>query len=110
MQRWRVDLPPEVRSPFDVYLNGVPQRMGDDYEVRSGGLEFFKPLVKEGKVGLWRWFLGAWGVGTYRKNDVVDVRYTSGGRTLVAHDLPITPPEGVSLTSRAGRAEGSGIR
>ena len=27
-----VDLPPEVEEPFEVYVNGVRQERGDDYE------------------------------------------------------------------------------
>jgi hypothetical protein len=91
-QRWKVELPPGVGTPFDVYLNGVLQRAGDDYQVRSHALVFEKPLVKEGKVGFWRWFLGAWGVGTYRKNDQVDVAWEVDGRPRVAHALDIEKP------------------
>jgi hypothetical protein len=40
-------------------------------------------------VSGWRWFLGAWGVGTYRQDDTVDVRYESEGRTRLAHRLEI---------------------
>src|SRR3954447_10614077 len=40
MSQSRVKLPPGVRPPFDVYLNGVLQRLGDDYEVREGALVF----------------------------------------------------------------------
>jgi hypothetical protein len=92
MDRWTVELPPGVRSPFEVYVNGVPQRVGDDYEVRSGALVFSRELVKEGRLGFWRWFMGAWGIGTYRKNDVVDVRWEQDGRTQFAHDLPFEGP------------------
>ena len=92
MDRWQVKLPPGVAPPFDVYLNGVPQRAGVDYEVGPGVLLFDRPLAKEGRLGLWRWFLGAWGIGTYRKNDTVDVRYEAGGRPAVAHALEIEPP------------------
>jgi hypothetical protein len=92
MDRWQVKLPPGVAPPFEVYVNGVPQRLGDDYEVGSGVLLFDRPLAKEGRLGAWRWFLGAWGIGTYRKNDTVDVRYEAGGRPVVAHALEIEPP------------------
>lgn len=95
MERWRVDLPDAVRPPFEVFVNGVLQREGDDYELAPDhdALLFTRELAQEGKLGFWRWFLGAWGIGTYRRNDVVDVRYTTAdGRTLVAHALPITPP------------------
>lgn len=93
-ERWRVELPPAVRTPFEVFVNGVPQREGDDYDLAPDGraLLFRRELVQEGRLGFWRWFLGAWGIGTYRRNDEVDVRYTRGGRTLVAQGLRATPP------------------
>lgn len=85
-------LPPQVSPPFDVYLNGVPQQEGSDFRVTEGALLFDRPLAQEGKLGFWRWFLGAWGIGTYRKNDTVDVKYHLGNRPMVAHALPIEPP------------------
>ena len=91
MSHSRVKLPPGVRPPFDVYLNGVLQRLGDDYEVREGALVFERSLAKEGRLGPWRWFLGAFGIGTYRQNDAVDVHYGAGGRPMVAHALDIEP-------------------
>jgi hypothetical protein len=91
MSHSRVKLPPGVRPPFDVYLNGVLQRLGDDYEVREGALVFDRPLAKEGRLGPWRWFLGAFGIGTYRQNDAVDVHYEVEGRPVVAHALDIEP-------------------
>ena len=39
-RRTRVQLPADVRRPFEVYVNGVPQEEGVDYVVRDGGLEF----------------------------------------------------------------------
>jgi hypothetical protein len=92
--RWRVQLPRNVRPPFEVFVNGVPQQEGADFELAREGdaLLFRRELVQEGKLGFWRWFLGAWGIGTYRRNDVVDVRYQLDGRTLVAHALVVEPP------------------
>lgn len=95
MERWRVELPPTVRPPFEVFVNGVLQSAGEDYELSADeeALLFERTLEQEGRLGFWRWFLGAWGIGTYRRHHVVDVRYTSeDGRTLVAHALPIVPP------------------
>ena len=99
-KRWRVELPPAVRAPFEVYVNGVPHQEGADFELTpaSDALLFRRELVQEGRLGFWRWFLGAWGIGTYRRNDVIDVRYTLGGRTLVASGLAVRPT--------AGRTEG----
>jgi hypothetical protein len=86
----RVELPPYVVPPFEVFLNGVPQHAGKDYRVEGGTLVFERPLAREGRLGFWRWtsmFLGL--AGTYRQNDSVDVVYQSGGRRLVATGLPI---------------------
>ena len=41
---------------------------------------FARELIKEGRLGFWRWFLGAWGIGTYGKNDQVDVAWEVDGR------------------------------
>lgn len=84
-----VHLPPAVSPPFEVYVNGVAQEAGSDYEVRGAALHFSADLRKEGKLGFWRWFLGAWGVGTYRQNDSVDVRYKVDGRPMLAEGLDI---------------------
>jgi hypothetical protein len=86
-----VKLPPRVRSPFEVYVNGVRQQPGVDYQVRGGALVFERHLAKEERLGLWRWLIGAFGVGTYRQNDSVDVRYEVEGRPMVAQGLDIEP-------------------
>jgi hypothetical protein len=92
MERSAVRLPPGVRPPFDVYVNGVPQVQGTDYEVRDQVLIFERQLAQEGKLGFWRWFMGAFGIGTYRKHHSVDVRYTlADGRPQVAENLPVEP-------------------
>ncbi len=82
-------LPASVRAPFDVYVNGVHQEPGVDFDMRDGSLVFGRVLKKEGNLGFWRWFLGAWGVGTYRQNDSVDVRYEHGGRPVLLEGLDI---------------------
>ena len=91
MRYWRVKLPPAVRSPFEVYVNGVRQELGSDYRVAEGELLFERELVRQ-KLSLWAWFLGFWGIGTYKRNDEIDVRYEVDGRSLVAHPVKITPP------------------
>jgi hypothetical protein len=85
-----VQLPADVTRPFDVFLNGVPQREGSDYVVRGGSLYFERPIKEEGKLGLMRWtsiFLGI--AGSYKQNDSVDVAYERDGRKVVAAKLPI---------------------
>jgi hypothetical protein len=91
MTRSRVRLPRDVRDSYEVYLNGVPQRLGVDYTVRDGSLVFERELRKD-RISGWRWLLGAWGVGTYRQNDSVDVRYEAAdGSPRVAEALEIDP-------------------
>ncbi len=90
---WTVPLPPGVREPFDVYVNGVPQQRGVDYERRFDELVFARPLAREGRLGFWRWFWGAWGIGTYRRDDQVDVAWEVDGRPQLAHGLAIEPPD-----------------
>ncbi len=85
----KVRLPPGVRRPYTVFVNGVRQEPGQDYRVEGSLLVFQRELAKEGRLGLWRWFLGAWGIGTYRKNDQVDVAWEVGGQPRVAHALEI---------------------
>ena len=91
MDQWRVKLPAGIRSPFEVYVNGVRQELGVDYHVSRGELVFERELVRQ-KLGPLAWFLGFWGIGTYKRNDEVDVRYELDGRPQVAHALEITPP------------------
>jgi len=92
MADWKVPLPPGVREPYTVYVNGVRQELGRDYQLHEGKLVFSRPLAKEGRLGFWRWFWGAWGIGTYRKNDQVDVAWEVDGQPRVAHALDIEPP------------------
>jgi hypothetical protein len=90
----RVELPTDVGENFEVFINGVPQRAGADYDRLGQTLIFRRPMAKEGRLGFWRWlslFLGV--AGTYRQNDTVDVIYERDGRRIVANDLPFVPGE-----------------
>jgi hypothetical protein len=91
VKEWRVILPPNVRSPFEVYVNGVRQELGTDYRVSEGDLLFNRELISQ-KLGLRAWVIGFWGIGTYKRNDEVDVRYELQGRPMVAQGLEIIPP------------------
>jgi hypothetical protein len=84
-----VRLPAGVREPFTVYVNGVRQELGHDFRVSEGELVFGRELVKEGKLGFWRWFLGAFGIGSYGRNDQIDVAWEAEGRPQVAHALDV---------------------
>jgi hypothetical protein len=86
----RVKLPSGVRPPFEVYVNGVREELGPGYRVSEGELVFNRELFSQ-KLSGWAWFLGFWGIGTYKRNDVIDVRYEVDGRSTVAHALPVSP-------------------
>jgi hypothetical protein len=91
VKEWRVVLPSGVVTPFEVYVNGVRQELGHDYRVSSGELVFTRELVQQ-KLGLRAWLLGLWGIGTYKRNDEIDVRYEIDGRPTVGQALEIKPP------------------
>ena len=89
---WRVPLPRGAEAPYRVFVNGVPQAEGDDYEVVEHELHFWRPLEKE-RLGAARWTAIFFGLfGSYGKNDSVDVQYSLGGRDQVAVGLEILPP------------------
>jgi hypothetical protein len=91
MSQWRVKLPSGVRTPFEVYVNGVRQELGTDYRIEAGDLVFGRELVQQ-KLSPWEWFMGLWGIGTYKRNDEVDIRYELDGRPTVAQGLEVIPP------------------
>jgi hypothetical protein len=91
VKEWRVILPPGVRPPYEVYVNGVRQELGTDYRVSGGELRFGRELVRQ-KLGARAWLIGFWGIGTYKRNDEIDVRYELEGRPMVAHGLDVIPP------------------
>ena len=95
--RWFVRLPPGAEPPYRVFVNGVPQTEGRDYELRGETLAFTRPLAKEGRLGFWAWLLMFLSIrGVYRKNDSVDVQFRQDGRERVATGLDIVGPEGDS--------------
>ncbi|HEX5309286.1 MAG TPA: hypothetical protein VFW38_09435 [Solirubrobacteraceae bacterium] len=84
-----VTLPPEVRTPYQVFLNGVAQQEGRDYQVKGRTLMFDRELRKD-RISKKRWLLGAWGVGTYKQDDSIDVRYEAAdGSPRLAEALEI---------------------
>ena len=92
-RRWLVPLPRGAEPPYRVFVNGVPQEEGTDYELRGRTLAFSRHLEKEGKLGFWRWFAMFMALfGTYRKNDSVDVEYSIGGERRLSVGLDIVQP------------------
>lgn len=95
--RWsKVDLPadvdPATARGIEVYLNGIKQVAGEDYEINAAGREvlFFKPIRKEKKLGWWRWmwlFIGV--AGSYKQNDSVDIFCDSSDGRSHHVNLPI---------------------
>ena len=93
-ERTRVDLPPHVPDTFEVFVNGVRQDRGADYEVVGRSLVFPRPVAQEGKLGFVRW-LSMWlGIaGSYRPHENVDVVFEDGGRRGVVTGLKPEPFE-----------------
>jgi hypothetical protein len=91
-ERSRIDLPSYIPDDFDVYVGGVKQARGVDYEMVGRALVFPRAIAQEGRLGFWRW-LSMWlGVaGTYRRHETVDVAYELGGRRQVATGLVPRP-------------------
>jgi hypothetical protein len=90
--RSQVELPDTVGGHFEVFVNGVPQQSGVDFDQVGRSLVFRRELRHEGRLGFWRWlsiFLGV--AGTYRHNDTVDVVYTLAGVRTVASLVPKPP-------------------
>ena len=88
----RVLLPANAREPINVYVNGVKQLRGEDYEVKGRAVVFSEPIYKEGlrelslvrKIGL-----GLGLFGWYERNEVVDVEYNDGSGTKLISDAPV---------------------
>ena len=83
----RVRLPRGAEPPIVVYVNGIQQDEGADYELRGDEIVFSRPIVKE-QVGGMRYLAMLLGLfGTYRKHETVDVEYRLGGEVKLASDV-----------------------
>jgi hypothetical protein len=83
-ERSRVELPAGVGDRYEVYVNGVRQEAGRDFDRIGETLVFRRALAQEGRLGPMRWLSMLLGIaGTYRKNETVDVVYEAGGRRNV---------------------------
>jgi len=49
----QVELPDHVGPVFEVYVNGVPQQRGVDFDQDGRTLRFRHELAQEGKLGFW---------------------------------------------------------
>jgi hypothetical protein len=89
MEPSRVRLPPAVGDSYEVYVNGVRQQAGRDFDRLGDELVFRRQLAQEGRLGPVRWLSMLLGVaGTYRKHENVDVVYERDGRRTVANLTP----------------------
>jgi hypothetical protein len=78
-----------VGDSYQVYVNGVPQEPGRDFDRVGDELIFRRRLAQEGRLGPIRWLSMLLGVaGTYRKHENVDVVYELGGRRTLASLTP----------------------
>lgn len=87
----RVRIPNGAEPPLTVFINGVEQRQGVDYEIDGNEVRFVKPIVKE-EIGTGRWlamYLGLF--GTYRKDEKVDLQYQRQGKVELRSDVPVIP-------------------
>jgi hypothetical protein len=82
------DLPAQIETPLEVFVNGIEQKAGVDYRLVEGALVFPRALEPEVKLSKVQWVLVALGVtGSHKKYDSVDVVYEQAGRRLVATSL-----------------------
>ena len=87
----RVRLPRGAEPPIVVYVNGVEQTEGTDYELRRDEIAFSRPIVKE-KVGGMRYLAMLLGLfGTYRKHETVDIEYRLDDEVKLASDIRVLP-------------------
>ncbi len=89
----RVRIPNGAEEPLAVFINGVEQREGTDYEIEGSEVRFVKPIIKE-EIGTGRWlamYLGLF--GTYRKDEKVDLQYQRQGKVELRSDVPVIPFE-----------------
>ena len=87
----RVTLPPDIQRPFQVFVNGLEQQEGHDFEVQGDTLVFDRELIapRQDTVKTYARLM-FW--GRYKTEHTVDVAYAVNGRQRVASKLPISPP------------------
>src|ERR1700743_2038322 len=76
----RVAAPAGAREPITVYVNGVEQKRGEDFDITEGQIVFREPIYKENLREL-NWFrklgLGLGLFGWYERNESVDIQFQS---------------------------------
>ena len=75
-----MQLPTGVGDDYEVFVNGIKQEPGRDFDRIGDELVFRRRLAHEGRLGPIRWLSMLLGIaGTYRKHETVDVIYDRGG-------------------------------
>jgi hypothetical protein len=90
----RVKLPRGAQDPIKVYINGHEQKMGLDYKIVDATIVFKNPILKEDLSELpffRKLVLGLGLVGSYQRDETVDVEYHLGADRHFASDLPVIP-------------------
>ena len=84
-----VRLPEGAEPPIVVYINGVAQTEGEDYNLQGTKILFTREIIKEEKSGGRKMIMLLGVVGFYTKNETVDVQFQKNGKTELAGDLKI---------------------
>jgi hypothetical protein len=83
-----------------VFVNGVPQQEGVDFDVRGAHLVFAQELVPPRRMTLGTYArLMFW--GRYKTEHSVDLVYRRGDDQAVANGLEILPPDGGQTAPQA---------
>lgn len=90
----RVKLPRGSVRPFEVFINGQVQKEGLDYKIVDGEIVFRDPIIKEDLSELptmRKIVLGLGLIGSYQRDETVDVEYHLGDERHFASDLAVIP-------------------
>jgi hypothetical protein len=92
----RVAVPAGAHEPISVYINGVEQTRGEDYDIKDGEIVFREPIYKENLREL-NWFrklgLGLGLFGWYERDESVDIQFQSSAGIKLVSDVPILSAE-----------------
>lgn len=86
-----VRVPEGMSRPFQVFVNGVEQAEGQDFEVVGAWIVFARVLVPPREDNARSVFRGFF-FGRYKTEHVVDVACQVGGQSHVFSRLPVEPP------------------
>lgn len=90
----RVRLPRGAVDPIKVFINGHEQKLDLDYRIIDGEIVFREPILKEDLSGLSplrKVVLGLGLVGSYQRDETVDVEYHLGESRHFSSDLEVLP-------------------